>query len=182
MTDIPIQTYQDEQILEPLEPENATSARIGEIYEDGVTLIFDGTETPTNKRYKVNKSIIFAPGDRVKIFKDSKTYIVEYPFGAPKQKQEDAVELANRALLADNALKLGGKSADELSVDNAKTAGSAKTAESATTSQSATQANQAYYLMSSNSAFQLRISGRYIQIRSTGGYNTPWLNLVDISS
>lgn len=113
--EIPIRNYQEEQELEPLEPPDATSAVIGMIYEDGVTLIFDGNKSPTNKRYKVNTSIIFAPGDRVKLTKDSKTYIVEFPFGAPKL-EESIVKLAERAIIADDAGKLNGKEESNLEV------------------------------------------------------------------
>lgn len=59
-------------------------ATIGSIHEDGVSLIFDGQSGETKKHYKVNKSVIFSPGDRVKLFPDSGTYIVEYAVGYPK--------------------------------------------------------------------------------------------------
>ena len=58
-------------------------ATVGEVFDDGVTLIFDGQEEATDKHYKVNVSITFNPGDRVKICKDSGTYVVEYVVGAP---------------------------------------------------------------------------------------------------
>lgn len=59
-------------------------ATIGEIYEDGVSLIFDGEEEPTEKHYLCNTSVIFHAGDRVRIVSESGTYIVEYIVGAPK--------------------------------------------------------------------------------------------------
>lgn len=58
-------------------------ATIGEIFEDGVSLIFDGQDAATEKHYKVNTSIVFKAGDRVKIFADSGTYVVEYVVGCP---------------------------------------------------------------------------------------------------
>lgn len=58
-------------------------ATIGEIFEDGVSLIFDGQDAATEKHYKVNTSIVFKAGDRVKIFPDSGTYVVEYVVGSP---------------------------------------------------------------------------------------------------
>ena len=58
-------------------------ATIGEVFEDGVSLIFDGQDTATEKHYKVNTSIVFKAGDRVKIFPDSGTYVVEYIVGSP---------------------------------------------------------------------------------------------------
>lgn len=64
--------------------ETINFATIGEIYEDGVSLIFDGQEEATEKHYKVNTSIVFHAGDRVKILADSGTYVVEYVVGTPK--------------------------------------------------------------------------------------------------
>lgn len=64
-------------------------ATIGEVFEDGVSLIFDGQEYPTEKHYKVNTSIVFKPKDRVKILSDSGTYVVEYVVGKPKSTEDD---------------------------------------------------------------------------------------------
>lgn len=58
-------------------------ATIGAVFEDGVSLIFDGSEAATEKHYKVNTSVLFSPGDRVKILADSGTYVVEYVVGSP---------------------------------------------------------------------------------------------------
>lgn len=58
-------------------------ATIGAVYEDGVSLIFDGEEQPSDKHYKVNSSVFFSAGDRVKILPDSGTYVVEYVVGPP---------------------------------------------------------------------------------------------------
>lgn len=167
MTDIPMQTYQEEQEIEPLEPESATSAVIGEVYEDGVTLIFDGNTEPTNKRYKVNTSIVFEKDQRVKLFKDSNTYLVEYPFGAPKL-AESSVKLAEKALVADDAMKLAGKTEGQLQVSKAASADFAD------------QCNYAASLKYGNYVFQLRISDRYIQIREIEYYGTGWRNLLSL--
>lgn len=56
-------------------------ATIGAVYSDGVSLIFDGQATATAKHYKINTAISFKAGDRVKILKDSGTYIAEYVIG-----------------------------------------------------------------------------------------------------
>ncbi len=167
MTDIPIQTYQEEQEIEPLEPESATSAMIGEVYEDGVTLIFDGNTEPTNKRYKVNTSIVFEKDQRVKLFKDSNTYLVEYPFGAPKM-AESSVKLAEKALIADDAMKLAGKTEGQLQVSKAAYADSAD------------KCSYAESLKYGSYVFQLRISSGKIQIRETDSYGTGWLNLLSL--
>jgi hypothetical protein len=58
-------------------------ATIGAVFEDGVSLIFDGSDAATEKHYKVNTSVLFSPGDRVKILADSGTYVVEYVVGSP---------------------------------------------------------------------------------------------------
>lgn len=65
-------------------------ATIGEIFEDGVSLIFDGQEEATEKHYKCNTSVLFRSGDRVKILPDSGTYVVEYVVGSPKQSETEA--------------------------------------------------------------------------------------------
>lgn len=66
-------------------------ATIGEVFDDGVSLIFDGQEEATEKHYKVNTSIVFNAGDRVKILADSGTYVVEYVVGPPMQPEEAVV-------------------------------------------------------------------------------------------
>lgn len=58
-------------------------ATVGAVYDDGITLIFDGDEDATEKHYLCNTSVTFRAGDRVKIFEASGTYIVEYVVGHP---------------------------------------------------------------------------------------------------
>ena len=65
------------------EPQSANFATIGAVYEDGVSLIFDGETEESQKHYLVNTSASFAAGQRVKITKDCGTYVVEYPVGVP---------------------------------------------------------------------------------------------------
>lgn len=60
-------------------------ATVGAVYADGLSLIFDGEAAPSEKHYRCNTSIFFQPGDRVRIFKDSGTYVVEYVVGTPAQ-------------------------------------------------------------------------------------------------
>lgn len=76
----------DDKALEPVESETTPEcnfATVGEVYDDGLTLIFDGQEEASEKRYKCNTSVRFSAGDRVRILKDSGTYVVEYVVGAP---------------------------------------------------------------------------------------------------
>lgn len=60
-------------------------ATVGEVFDDGVSLIFDGEEEPTEKHYLCNTNVYFQAGDRVRILADGGTYIVEYVVGAPRQ-------------------------------------------------------------------------------------------------
>ena len=58
-------------------------ATVGDVYSDGLSLIFDGQTQATSKHYKCNTSCKFTAGQRVRIIKDSGTYVVEYPVGRP---------------------------------------------------------------------------------------------------
>lgn len=50
---------------------------------EGIQLLFDGEETAGQKAYKCNTAVTFHQGDRVKICRDSGTYVVEYVVGVP---------------------------------------------------------------------------------------------------
>lgn len=56
-------------------------ATVGGVYDDGLSLIFDGQSEASQKHYKRNTALTFSAGQRVKIVKMSGTYIVEYPVG-----------------------------------------------------------------------------------------------------
>ena len=58
-------------------------ATIGTVYEDGISLIFPGQTTESEKHYKCNTAIQFSAGQRVKVIQDSGTWVVEYPVGNP---------------------------------------------------------------------------------------------------
>ena len=81
----------EEQILEtpeePDEPLVRSFATIGAVYEDGVSLIFDGEAEATEKHYLCNANVFFEAGDRVRIIEDSGTYVVEYVVGPPRQQK-----------------------------------------------------------------------------------------------
>ena len=64
-------------------------ATIGAVYQDGVSLIFDGTEDESEKHYKCNTSVFFRAGDRVKLAADSGTYVAEYVVGTPMQPSQE---------------------------------------------------------------------------------------------
>ena len=109
-----IETYQEKESLVLPSPAPQNFATIGEIYDDGVSLIFDGEEEPSEKHYKTNAFVVFQKGDRVRIISDSGTYVVEYPVGNPR-----------KTMTADSAT----------TADSAETADTATTADSATTAQ-----------------------------------------------
>lgn len=75
----------DNIVFEKKETISAESsfATVGEVTDTGITLILDGQTEPTAKEYKCNTSCPFKAGDRVKVFKDSGTYVVEYIVGTP---------------------------------------------------------------------------------------------------
>lgn len=103
-----METYQDLAADDPNEVPEASFATISEIFEDGVTLLFDGLDAPTTKRYKVNAFVVFQPGDRVRVIKDSGTYVVEYPVGNPRTEfTADSATNADHATTADTATNAG---------------------------------------------------------------------------
>lgn len=107
-----IESYQEEQELMQEEPQDVNFAIIDEVYDDGVSLIFPGETEPTEKHYKVNAFVVFQPGDRVRIIKDSGTYVVEYPVGNPKRTfsadTASTAKTADFANFADEADRLSG--------------------------------------------------------------------------
>lgn len=60
-------------------------ATVAAVHDDGLTLIFDGEQEPSEKHYKCNAFVVFQAGDRVRIIEDSGTYVAEYPVGVPKK-------------------------------------------------------------------------------------------------
>ena len=76
--------YQEQKEAEVAKHTESTFATVGEVFADGITLIFDGQTAASEKHYKCNAFEVFAAGERVKIAKDSGTYVVEYPVGNPR--------------------------------------------------------------------------------------------------
>lgn len=48
---------------------------------EGITLFFDGSDTPSGKKYLYNAAIAFSPGDRVILDRVAGTWIVAYKIG-----------------------------------------------------------------------------------------------------
>ena len=100
-----VENYQQEQTLKEPETPNYTFATIGQIYDDGMSLIFPGAEGPSEKHYKANLYCKFEAGQRVYIAKDSGTYVVLFPVGISGSKQvvSDSAKTAETAGKADSA-------------------------------------------------------------------------------
>lgn len=100
-----VENYQQEQTLKEPETPNYTFATIGQIYDDGMSLIFPGAEGPSEKHYKANLYCKFEAGQRVYIAKDSGTYVVLFPVGISGSKQvvSDSAKTAETATKADTA-------------------------------------------------------------------------------
>lgn len=150
-----LETYQDLMAIEPNEAQDASFATVAEIFDDGVTLIFDGMEEATTKHYQTNAFVVFKAGDRVRVIKDSGTYIVEYPVGAPR-----------KTFVADEA-------AYTANAENASYATKAGTASYASNAGSVSAANYAYFLYSggnpSNPTIALRYYNGYFWASYDGG-------------
>ena len=83
MDDLDVIVDLDESIEQDEEPEEIVLATVTAVGDDGVQIQIDGTEEAGEKEYKVNSMQKFAVGDRVKIFKNSGTYLIEYKIGSP---------------------------------------------------------------------------------------------------
>lgn len=85
--DVELRETIPEQAPEEEAPVVRSFATVGAVYADGLSLIFDGEDEPTEKHYLCNTNVYFSPGDRVKLAEDSGTYVVEYVVGPPRQAQ-----------------------------------------------------------------------------------------------
>ena len=74
--------YQEEERGKTKSTENPEFAVVTSVDDMGLQLIFDGEIYPTKKKYKFNTSYSFNVGDRVKVNKQSGSYVVEYPLGS----------------------------------------------------------------------------------------------------
>lgn len=72
-------------IVENEAQEEIVLATVTEVGTEGVKILIDGSDEAGEKEYKVNSIQKIAAGDRVKIFKNSGTYLIEYRIGAPME-------------------------------------------------------------------------------------------------
>lgn len=64
-------------------------ATVAGVTDTGVTLLFDGESEAGAKIYKCAAGVVLAPGDRVKVCRDSGTVVVEYAIGTPGSSPAD---------------------------------------------------------------------------------------------
>lgn len=74
---------EEEDELEAGEEGEIILATVTAVSSDGVQIKIDGDDEGGEKYYKVNSSIRFLVDDRVKIHKNSGTYLIEYVVGSP---------------------------------------------------------------------------------------------------
>lgn len=104
-----INTSQTADNLLTLSSTTGLSTDALQVYADGISLQFDGSTAPSAKHYKCNAAIKFEAGQRVRIIKDSGTYVVEYPVGAPLTKlHADTAGTATSANTANSAATAAG--------------------------------------------------------------------------
>ena len=96
-----IQNEQELAQVLPAEVPEQSLATVVQVAEDG--LVLDIGE----KHYKCSTGIVFKVGDRVKLIKDSGTYLVAFPIGAPitglHAATADSATSATNATNAENA-------------------------------------------------------------------------------
>lgn len=114
-----VESYQEEQQIEEPKVPEYSFATIGDVYDDGISLIFPGAEEASEKHYRANLYCKFAKGQRVYLAKDSGTYVVLFPIGVPGSEEVKA-DSAKTATKADSATTAN-------SANKADTAGSLET-------------------------------------------------------
>lgn len=65
-----------EEIGNSQTPANLTVGTVGEVFTDGITVRFAGESSASGKRYRYNKDVTFAPGDRVLLGRVAGSYII----------------------------------------------------------------------------------------------------------
>lgn len=78
-----VENYQEEQEMKEETPAPVNFATVNGVHEDGLSLIFDSAETPSEKHYKCNQYCKFEAGQRVYLVQDSGSYVVLFPVGKP---------------------------------------------------------------------------------------------------
>lgn len=76
-----ILNYQQQQKIEKQNaaPAAYQLATVAGVFEDGLTLIFDGEGAARIKHYPCNAAVSFSAGQRVRVEKVGGTYVAAYP-------------------------------------------------------------------------------------------------------
>lgn len=112
MSDIS-ESYQQDKKQEQPAAVPYSFATVVAVHPDGLQLVFPGETGAGEKHYKCNTTARFEPGQRVYLAKDSGSYVVLFPIGAPGSGGAPSAGRAETANSATSAESAGtAKSAD----------------------------------------------------------------------
>lgn len=103
MSDIS-ESYQQDKKQEQPAAVPYSFATVVAVHPDGLQLVFPGETGAGEKHYKCNTTARFEPGQRVYLAKDSGSYVVLFPIGAPGS---GGAPNAGRAETANSATSAG---------------------------------------------------------------------------
>lgn len=103
MSDIS-ESYQQDKKQEQPAAVPYSFATVVAVHPDGLQLVFPGETGAGEKHYKCNATAQFEPGQRVYLAKDSGSYVVLFPIGAPGS---GGAPNAGRAETANSATSAG---------------------------------------------------------------------------
>lgn len=103
MSDIS-ESYQQDKKQEQPAAVPYSFATVVAVHPDGLQLVFPGETGAGEKHYKCNTTARFEPGQRVYLAKDSGSYVVLFPIGAPGS---GGAPSAGRAEIANSATSAG---------------------------------------------------------------------------
>ena len=151
------------------EPEEIVLGTVTAVGSNGVQIQADGAEEAGTKDYKVNSMQLFAVGDRVKILKNSGTYLIEYVVGTPMARypipaggsdgqvltKDGANDYAVKWAAAPHGIPSGGSANQVLTKNSA-------------TDYDVTWSNAAHDLPTGGS------TGQYLRKKSATNYDVEW--------
>ena len=159
----------DEKIID--DETDIILATIKAVSSTGVTILVDGDEEASSKEYKTNAAQHFASGDRVKIIKNSGTYLVEYVIGSPMSRYPiPAGGNDGQVLTKDGATSYAVKWAASHGIPSGGTAGQVL-AKSASTDYSVSWADIPHELPSGGT------SGQVLAKNSGSNYDVKWVTI-----
>lgn len=72
-------TYQEQESLHDKPNLNGTVAIVERVFQDGLTLFFDGELVASKKRYPCNQAMSYYTGCRVFLVPNGDSYVVAFP-------------------------------------------------------------------------------------------------------